>query len=79
MTARQIDPLRPNRYSLARGRAQRHSDFIDLICTNFHSCGLRYPVDRLREYADEYYADPALSSYAPDPRGSPAIPPARRS
>jgi alanine-synthesizing transaminase len=61
-----------NRYATARAAAERRDDFVDLIRTNFHSCGLRYPADLLAEYARSYYDDEGLRSYRPDPAGDPA-------
>lgn len=50
-------------------RIRRKSDVLDLIDTNFHSCGFRFPASILsRGYAD-YLASRA---YAPDPRGASA-------
>lgn len=57
-----------NRYSRARRRAADSPGFIDLIDTNFHSCGFRYPPGIVRGLLDSFYA--RGYTYDPDPAGS---------
>jgi aspartate/methionine/tyrosine aminotransferase len=59
-----------NRYGHALARAQRRPAFLNLIDTNFHSCGLFPPEDLLRQAADRYLAEKHREAYAPDPAGS---------
>jgi alanine-synthesizing transaminase len=59
-----------NRYSVARLAAESDSRFIDLICTNFHECGLRYDTDAVRRLAADYFASGRMSDYHPDPLGA---------
>ena len=60
----------PNRYSVARLAAESDSRFIDLICTNFHECGLRYETDTVQRLAADYFASGRVSDYNPDPLGA---------
>ena len=62
-----------NRYAGARREAEKHSDFIDLIDTNFHSCGFRYPPTVIRAAADRYFSGADARQYRPDPAGDPAL------
>ena len=58
-----------NPYALARGQAERSPEFIDLIDTNFHSCGFPFPAPRLHRAARRYFRRHSLRHYSPDPAG----------
>ncbi|MBU8912750.1 MAG: pyridoxal phosphate-dependent aminotransferase [Spirochaetales bacterium] len=62
-----------NRYGGARREAEKHSDFIDLIDTNFHSCGFRYPQTVIHAATNRYFAGADARQYRPDPAGDPAL------
>ena len=62
-----------NRYSLARGEAEKQADFVDLIDTNFTSCGFHYPVSAVVSATESYVAGWDLRRYTPDPAGDPAL------
>jgi len=57
-----------NRIARSLLRAERRSDFVSLINTNFHSCGL-YPDEELLRAAIGRALDPPRREYAPDPAG----------
>ena len=59
-----------NRYAAARGEAEGRPDFIDLIDTNFHSCGFRYPARVMRRGAVRQLSSTRLRRYQPDPAGA---------
>ena len=61
-----------NRYGAALERARGDSGFIDLINTNYHEAGLRYPANELARLYADFYTEPARAAYSPDPAGSPA-------
>ncbi len=62
-----------NRYAGARREAEKHADFIDLIDTNFHNCGFRYPPTVIHAATDRYFSDADERPYRPDPAGDPAL------
>ena len=62
-----------NRYAGARREAEKHADFVDLIDTNFHNCGLRYPPTAIHAATDRYFAGADERPYRPDPAGDPAL------
>ena len=62
-----------NRYGQALERAQRTARFVDLINTNFHSCGLYPPAEPLAATAERYLGFDTRTAYAPDPAGDPAL------
>ncbi|MFP4377142.1 MAG: pyridoxal phosphate-dependent aminotransferase [Spirochaetales bacterium] len=62
-----------NRYGNALEAAAAAPDFINLINTNFHECGLSYDTDALARWSAEYFEIPTLRRYAPDPAGSASL------
>lgn len=60
-----------NQYAAARRAAERHDDFLDLINTNFHSCGFIYPNESIIETLTHHFADESPTRlYTPDSQGS---------
>lgn len=53
--------------------ARREPDFLDLINTNFHACGLMPERGVLEAALERFLVDPTLRRYAPDPAGLPAL------
>lgn len=62
-----------NRIAAALRQARSRDDFIDLINTNFHACGLAPPPNTLLDAAARYLTDDDLRPYRPDPAGLPAL------
>ena len=62
-----------NRYASARRAAESHPDFVDLIDTNFHSCGFRFPLPAIRAATDRYFEDSNERHYSPDSAGNPTL------
>ncbi|MFW5745494.1 MAG: pyridoxal phosphate-dependent aminotransferase, partial [Spirochaetota bacterium] len=62
-----------NRIAAALRRARSRDDFIDLINTNFHACGLAPPPNTLLDAAARYLTNDTLRPYRPDPAGLPAL------
>jgi alanine-synthesizing transaminase len=62
-----------NRYANARRVAEKHPDFVDLIDTNFHRCGFRYPLTEIHATTDRYFDGSDERHYDPDPAGSPVL------
>ncbi|MFW5689687.1 MAG: pyridoxal phosphate-dependent aminotransferase [Spirochaetota bacterium] len=62
-----------NRLSIALRRAQVRPDFVNLINTNFHACGLLPNDEELRGAYASYFERPELRVYAPEPAGLPAL------
>jgi aspartate/methionine/tyrosine aminotransferase len=62
-----------NRYAGARREAEKHAEFVDLIDTNFHSCGFRFPATAIRAAADRYFSGADERPYRPDPAGNPTL------
>jgi len=62
-----------NSYAAARREAEKQPDFVDLIDTNFHSCGFRYPPALIHAAADHYFAAADERCYRPDPAGDPTL------
>ena len=71
MTGSDEAPVTPNQYSVALAAARQRPGFVDLICTNFHQCGLRYDPERIREIAHRYLSSHPV--YDPDPLGAPDL------
>jgi len=60
-----------NRYGEALERVRSQPDFVDLIDTNFHRCGLYPPTDPLETATRRYLGvGGAREPYSPDPAGS---------
>ena len=62
-----------NRYAGARREAERSPEFVDLIGTNFHNCGFRYPPTVIHAATDRYFTGADEQQYRPDPAGDPAL------
>lgn len=62
-----------NRIAAALRRARSRDDFIDLINTNFHACGLAPSPQTLLDAAARYLSDESSRRYRPDPAGLPAL------
>ncbi len=62
-----------NRYAVARREAEKHPAFVDLIDTNFHNCGFRYPPMVIQAAVDQYFSGAVDRRYRPDPAGDPAL------
>ncbi|MFP4115415.1 MAG: pyridoxal phosphate-dependent aminotransferase [Spirochaetales bacterium] len=58
-----------NRVSVALRRARSRPDFINLIDTNFHSCGLAPDRDAIERAYRTYLHDEGLRPYQPEPAG----------
>ncbi len=61
-----------NRIARAAAQAQQHADFLSLIDTNFHSCGL-YPEDTIILAAFAEYFASHRRAYDPHPAGLPEL------
>lgn len=62
-----------NRYAAARREAESCPEFVDLIDTNFHNCGFRYPPTMIHAATDKYFSGADERPYRPDPAGDPAL------
>lgn len=62
-----------NRIAVALRRARSRDDFIDLINTNFHACGLAPAAETLIDAGARYLKNDELRPYRPDPAGLPGL------
>ncbi len=62
-----------NRITAALRAAEGHPDFLSLINTNFHDCGLAPSPSSIGEIVDAFLHDPSLRHYRPDPAGLPLL------
>ena len=62
-----------NRYAGARRQAEHSPEFVDLIDTNFHTCGFQYPPTVIHAATDRYFSGADERQYRPDPAGDPAL------
>ncbi len=62
-----------NRITRALRSAEARPDFLNLINTNFHDCGLAPPPSAITDAATDLIHDPARRGYRPDSAGLPIL------